>query len=224
MDDIVSKLKNSITMLLVDEPVYGMLLLKMPVIASNEVETIATDGVRLIVNKDFVENLEPKQLVSVLAHEAEHVIRLHPLRKTKIVKHYVDKGYIGEQINRVANILADCIVNEYLPDKIKNLLPEPITFDKVGLPEEAKKMSLEELVEYVIKNAIHVNLDLQLASGDLVSRDIEGEKLLDGDRDFEERLCVFIYIINLSEFPVYIRKISYLETTLTEFILSLIHI
>lgn len=42
---------------------------------------MATDGIRLLWNPDFVESLTVPELATVLAHEAEHVALLHPFRR-----------------------------------------------------------------------------------------------------------------------------------------------
>jgi len=58
------------------------MLLKLTLIENNErCQTMATDGVNIYWNDEFVKSITDEEIQTVLVHEASHVIWEHPLRK-----------------------------------------------------------------------------------------------------------------------------------------------
>lgn len=63
-------------------PFHASLLMRMPIVETRECgPTAATNGSKVFINPDFADKLTVTELVTVLAHEVEHVARLHPWRK-----------------------------------------------------------------------------------------------------------------------------------------------
>ena len=58
----------------------SMLLSLELIEASDRCETMATDGINIYWNDEFVKTLTDSQIQAVLVHEACHVIWEHPLR------------------------------------------------------------------------------------------------------------------------------------------------
>ena len=67
--------------LLLREPFWGVLALQLNVVERPDVETMASDGASLFYCPAFVSSLSESELVGVLAHEVEHVARLHVTRR-----------------------------------------------------------------------------------------------------------------------------------------------
>ena len=65
------KLTRARTQLLLNQPFFGTLCLRLKLIAG-AVPTMATDGTRIVYDRAFVESLKPAELEAVLAHEVLH--------------------------------------------------------------------------------------------------------------------------------------------------------
>lgn len=67
--------------LIAREPYFGVLALGLQVTERADVDTMATDGVGLFYSPAFVMGLSERELLGVIAHEVEHVARLHITRR-----------------------------------------------------------------------------------------------------------------------------------------------
>ena len=84
--------------LVLHHPFYASIVLGLPVIEDNSIPTAATDGTHIYYNADFMKKLSTKVQVFVLAHEAEHIVRLHMFRN-------------GARDRKKMNIAADHLIN-----------------------------------------------------------------------------------------------------------------
>lgn len=76
-----TRIANARSALLVSEPFWGTLALNLAVTERPDVDTMATDGESLFYNPAFVAGLTERELIGTLAHEVEHVARLHVTRR-----------------------------------------------------------------------------------------------------------------------------------------------
>ena len=79
---IERRLQKARTILLLDHPFFGSLLFRLKGRESRSIKTMATDGISLFYNPDFVETLNAATLCGVLAHEAMHPGLQHHLRRS----------------------------------------------------------------------------------------------------------------------------------------------
>jgi predicted metal-dependent peptidase len=77
----VVRIQRARTALLLDHPFFGTLLFRLKGRETRSVETMATDGVSLFYNPDFVATLSAAELCGVLAHEVLHPGLQHHLRR-----------------------------------------------------------------------------------------------------------------------------------------------
>jgi predicted metal-dependent peptidase len=75
------RIQKSRTALLLDHPFFGALLFRLGASPSSSVATMATDGVSLFYNPEFVESLNAAELAGVLAHEVMHPALAHHTRR-----------------------------------------------------------------------------------------------------------------------------------------------
>ena len=115
--------------LLLDHPFFGTLALRLKVKLTKEVPTGATDGVRVLVNPKWFENLKPIQQTGFVAHEVMHVALLHMLRRNSRNAHKW-------------NVAADYRINNTLV-KEGFILPETELIDDKY--DDHKPMSTEEI-------------------------------------------------------------------------------
>jgi predicted metal-dependent peptidase len=77
------KLARARTQLLLNQPFFGTLCLRLKLAAEPRLPTMATDGQRILYNPGFVEKLSPAELEGVLAHEVLHCALAHQCRRGK---------------------------------------------------------------------------------------------------------------------------------------------
>jgi predicted metal-dependent peptidase len=75
------RIQKARTTLLLDHPFFGTLLFRLGGKASRSVATMATDGVSLFYNPEFVDTLNGAELAGVLAHEVMHPALQHHTRR-----------------------------------------------------------------------------------------------------------------------------------------------
>ena len=76
------RIQKSRTTLLLDHPFFGSLLFRLKGHESRSIPTMATDGVSLYFNPEFVDTLNTATLAGVLAHEVMHPALQHHLRRS----------------------------------------------------------------------------------------------------------------------------------------------
>src|ERR1035441_970635 len=68
--------------LLLDHPFFGSLLFRLKGCLNRSIATMATDGVSLYFNPEFVDTLNSATLAGVLAHEVMHPALHHHVRRS----------------------------------------------------------------------------------------------------------------------------------------------
>lgn len=94
------KLTRARTQLLLNQPFFGTLCLRLKLIAG-DVPTMATDGRRIVYSPAFVSSLQPAELEAVLAHEVVHCALGHHCRR-------------GQRDPQLWNEAADLAINPLL--------------------------------------------------------------------------------------------------------------
>src|ERR1700756_5321989 len=75
------RIQKARTALLLDHPFFGTLLFRLGARACSSIATMATDGVSLYFNPEFVETLSSPDLIGTLAHEVMHPALQHHIRR-----------------------------------------------------------------------------------------------------------------------------------------------
>ena len=76
------RIQKARTALLLDHPFFGSLLFRLKGRESRSIATMATDGVSLYYNSEFVDTLNSATLCGVLAHEVMHPALHHHVRRS----------------------------------------------------------------------------------------------------------------------------------------------
>jgi hypothetical protein len=76
------RIQKARTALLLDHPFFGSLLFRLKGRECRSIATMATDGVSLYYNPEFVDSLNPATLCGVLAHEVMHPGLHHHVRRS----------------------------------------------------------------------------------------------------------------------------------------------
>ena len=101
MTEALDRVVKERTKLLVAQPFFGVLAMRLELIETTDIETSATDGKQLLFNPDFIKPLTPHQLRGLIAHEVLHCAYQHMLRR-------------GERDPLKWNIACDYAINAHL--------------------------------------------------------------------------------------------------------------
>jgi predicted metal-dependent peptidase len=99
--EVNQKLAKARSLLVLDQPFFGVLALKMAMVEDGTIPTMCTDGTEIRFSPQFVEQLTVNQLKAVIAHEVLHCGLGHCWR-------------IGDRDLQQWNIAADYAVNDIL--------------------------------------------------------------------------------------------------------------
>lgn len=76
------RIQKARTSLILDHPFFGSLLFRLKGRECRSIQTMATDGMSLFYNPDFVETLNAATLAGTLAHEVMHPALHHHVRRS----------------------------------------------------------------------------------------------------------------------------------------------
>ena len=128
----VVRIQKARTTLLLDHPFFGTLLFRLGAQARSSIATMATDGVSLYFNQQFVETLSAAEIAGTLAHEVMHPALQHHTRR-------------GGRNPRRWNMACDYAINPMLVDA-GLALPKDVLLDNRfrGMSAERIYSLLEE--------------------------------------------------------------------------------
>lgn len=134
--------------LLLDQPFFGALALKLKLVEDESIKTAATDAKHLIYSPPFVQKLTNMELRGLIAHEVMHCVLAHPMRRGQrdpelwniacdiaANNHLIECGFIlpqGAVVNASygTNTPAETIYSDLL-SKNKDDLPKPCSWGMV---------------------------------------------------------------------------------------------
>ena len=109
------RIQKARTSLVLDHPFFGSLLFRLKGRECRSIQTMATDGLSLYYNPDFVETLNAATLAGTLAHEVMHPALHHHVRRSR-------------RDPKRWNMACDFAINPLLVDAGLNL-PEGVLLD-----------------------------------------------------------------------------------------------
>jgi predicted metal-dependent peptidase len=126
----VVRIQKARTTLLLDHPFFGTLLFRLGARACSSIATMATDGVSLYFNPEFVETLSSAELIGVLAHETMHPALQHhtrrggrePKRWNMACDYAINPLLIDAGLTLPKNVLLDDRFRGMSAERIYNLL------------------------------------------------------------------------------------------------------
>ena len=114
--DAEMKLARAKTKLTWGHPFFGSIALTCRWVADDSIGTMATDGVSILYDPKFVEEMDEEILRGVIAHEVMHIVMKHCLRR-------------GDRDPKKWNIAADYVINDIILEAGFNL-PDGVLIDK----------------------------------------------------------------------------------------------
>jgi len=144
-----------VSQIIIDNPFYGVLLLKLEIKEDSTVATMATDGKTLKYNMDFVDSLTKQEVIGVLIHELYHCMFIHMTR-------------MDTRDPSVWNQACDYVVNYEIIKNTKYQLPEDRLYD-----EDYNDWTAEAVYEDLMKDPDKQDDNFSEATGEFTEGDPE---------------------------------------------------
>lgn len=167
MDSVVEKIVRARIAMLFKAPFFGTLAIRLKIVnASAWCPTMGTDGRHLYYNEEFVNKLNSKQLIFVIAHEVLHCVYDHMNRRGgrhPKIWNYANDYVINLEIRdqRIGEVPGNDI-GILLDDRYREMCSEEV-YDKLM---EDHKGQLEELLKMLEKGSFDVHMDGNAGDGD----------------------------------------------------------
>jgi predicted metal-dependent peptidase len=162
-----ARFKKARTALLLDHPFFGTLLFRLAAKPRRSIKTMATDGVSLYYNPEFVNTLTAAELQGTLAHEVMHPALQHHARR-------------NDRDARRWNMACDYAINPLLMDAGLTL-PKDVLVDGrfAGMSAEEIYNRLDPENEGCPDDKSQQNTSADAKSGDSAKRNEGGEGVSD---------------------------------------------
>ena len=151
-----TKIQNALARCMRKDVGISSILLRLPLVSDNSIETMCTDGKVIKYSDDFVLKITNAECEGVLLHEGYHVILLHHTR-------------MGNRNHKLWNIACDYAINNYIYDHTEFELPDG------GLWDEKYNGMTAEKIYHILDN-----------DDDALQDAINDMKDENGDSDSEE--------------------------------------
>ena len=128
-----TKIQNALARCMRKDVGISSILLRLPLVSDNSIETMCTDGKVIKYSDDFVLKITNAECEGVLLHEGYHVILLHHTR-------------MGNRNHKLWNIACDYAINNYIYDHTEFELPDG------GLWDEKYNGMTAEKIYHILDN------------------------------------------------------------------------
>jgi predicted metal-dependent peptidase len=140
------RIQKARTALVLDHPFFGSLLFRLKDCECRSIQTMATDGLSLYYNPDFVETLNAATLAGTLAHEVMHPALHHHVRRSgrdpkrwnMACDYAINPLLIEAGLNLPEGVLLDNRFRGMSAEQIYNLLDSEAQQDSGSEDEEAE--------------------------------------------------------------------------------------
>ena len=147
MQEILPEVIKARLSLLHRFPLFGNLSLKLKIVEDNNKPTIATDGVVLSYNRDFVLSITKEERVFILLHEIMHIVCLHHVRFPKNCNF------------KIWNVACDYVVNALILEMKGIKAPDSILYDPKYKDWTALNLYRELMKEFTQESKKEDNAD-----------------------------------------------------------------
>ncbi len=161
------KISQAKAKLLLEYPYFGTLASKIDVIINDDIEAFKSDGKKLEINSDYLQNLQLSEMEFVFANGAMHASLAHEMRKNKrsgwlwqmatdmavndmLVQNGLDMPYGAQYRERFSGMYAEEIYAELKDDILRddeNLEYEADDVDDVQNNEQTRQELEEEILQ-----------------------------------------------------------------------------
>lgn len=115
--NVKSKVTKCVSGIVLDDPFYGYVLLRLKIVETTDIPTACVDGVNLFYNPYFIDTLNARQTKGLFKHEVMHLALLHHVRR-------------GNRDGERWNMAADYVINALLLKSGEELPPDGLVDEK----------------------------------------------------------------------------------------------
>ncbi|WP_457748877.1 vWA domain-containing protein [Sulfurimonas sp.] len=200
------KISQAKAKLLVDYPYFGTLASKIDVIINDDIEAFKSDGKKLEINSDYLQNLELSEMEFVFANGAMHASLAHERRKNKrsgwlwqmatdmavndmLLQNGLDMPYGAQYRERFSGMYAEEIYAELKDDILRDDEDLEYEADDVGDVENKQNKEQESSAEQLQDEILQEQLFAEEAIALLESKIRTGETPATIERFFQLQDC-----------------------------------
>jgi len=149
MDKTVEKLVRARVAMLLHNPFFGNLAVRLKLKdMTDSMPTAGTDGRYFYYNRDFINKLNPKELIFLWAHEVLHCCYQHMSKSRK-----------GSRHHQMWNAANDYVINWELHEHKIGQLPDPKTSGvQICFDEKYKGMCSEQVYDLLDKSTTRISV------------------------------------------------------------------
>ena len=133
MSNQSAEIRKDIRKLVIQQPFFASIILQQKLVVTKAHSTAAVDGVSLFINYDWYMGMNPKERITILAHEVLHITNKHNIRR----KH---------RDHRLWNLACDLAINKHLVNDPFSL---PRSEDHKGKYDDDNKYGEGADAEYI---------------------------------------------------------------------------
>ena len=126
--EVLHKLTKARALMLIEQPFFGVLALRLHLAEDNNIPTLAVDGHTIRYNAQFIDDLPPEQIRTAVAHEVGHCVFSHIGRR-------------GSRNPKKWNYAGDFVINGFLA--FGKLLPGRANVDHRSRRRGRQQLGLE---------------------------------------------------------------------------------
>ena len=155
--------------LLKDYPFWGILGLRLVLVETDALPTLATDGMHVFYNSDFVKSLSRGERVFAMGHELYHCLFNHA--------GHVDKIRLTGRDNSLFGFAADFVVNDGL---YESNIGEFITTINILHDKKFRGFSTEDVYDYLVEHPEEVPQNAQTLDTHIEIEVVDDDAMGDG--------------------------------------------
>jgi len=165
--EIEKRVLKARTQMIISSPFFGSLVLRLNVIMSDVTKRMATDGVYLVYNPEFIKRINNRELQAIICHEVMHCALLHMTR-------------IGTRDHEKWNVACDYAVNLIIKHETSYTLPDWVLMDEKYADKSAEQIYMmlpdkTELSEEISKAGNYGTVDKYKGGEGIGGSDEDGD-------------------------------------------------
>jgi predicted metal-dependent peptidase len=197
-EEAYDALMRSRIMLYLRFPFYGYLASQLVIVQTDQMPTLATDGLNLWYNPYFIKSIFMKDskekaqahLNFILTHEVEHCVAEHIGGRRQAHRTVIVEDKYGQKIS-LWNIAVDYAVNSTITENVKELaqldkasrISDAIIRPDMALYDEKYKDNTSEEIYDMLLEELDKNGSISLGDGSLLDDHNFGEQVASGEKD-----------------------------------------
>lgn len=150
---VLQQLTRARTALVLDQPFFGVLALRLKLVEEPSVKTAAIDGKHIFYNPEFIAGLSPAETLTLIGHEVMHCVYDHigrrgardPRKYNKAGDYVINQALLDANFSPIKDWLHNPAFAGMSSEEVYNLLPDEDDGDGKGPGDDGE--ALDEVMD-----------------------------------------------------------------------------